>query len=166
MSDEKNSGGQIAWVDLTVADDAPIVLIGVGPKDVHVGDKTAASLERFRIDPCVEVLSKNLEVHLSRDRSVGWTFDDVSCRLPDPFEGRSASIPLRVTAVYQRHLDTWVMVMQHVSYGMPLDDVLAWARSGRLAKPVAPMPRALLRTPLPPRRLPMWPPSLAFPATS
>ncbi len=121
----------------TVADDEPIVLIGVGPKDVHVGDKSAADLEVFRIDPCIEVLSKNLEVHLSRDRSVGWTFDDISCRLPDPFEGRSASIPLRVTAVYQRHLDTWVMVMQHVSYGLPLEEVLLWARTGRLVRPAA-----------------------------
>lgn len=121
----------------TVADDEPIVLIGVGPEDVHVGDKSAAKLDAFRIDPCIEVLSKNLEVHLSKDRSVGWTFDDVSCRLPDPFEGRSASIPLRVTAVYQRHLDTWVMVMQHVSYGLPLEDVLIWARAGRLSRPAA-----------------------------
>ena len=121
----------------TVADDEPIVLIGIGPLDVHVGDKSAAKLDAFRIDPCVEVMSKNLEVHLSRDGSVGWTFDDVSCRLPDPFEGRTASIPLRVTAVYQRQLDNWVMVAQHVSYGLPLEDVLIWARAGRLPRPAA-----------------------------
>jgi ketosteroid isomerase-like protein len=119
----------------TVADDQPVVLIRLGPEDVHVGMKDDAGLATFRLDPCVEVLSKNLEVHLSEDRSVGWTFDDVSCRVPDPFEGRLASIPLRVTAVYQRHLDTWVLVLQHVSYGLPIEDVISWARAGRLRRP-------------------------------
>jgi len=120
----------------TVAEDEPVVLIRLGPRDVHVGMKADAELAAFRLDPCVEVLSKNLEVHLSEDRSVGWTFDDVSCRVPDPFEGRRASIPLRITAVYQRHLDTWVLVQQHVSYGLPPNDVVAWERAGRLARPV------------------------------
>jgi len=127
-------GNLEAYAD-TVADDEPVVLIKLGPDDVHVGAKKDASLSVFRIDPCVEILSKNLEVHLSEDRSVGWTFDDVSCRVPDPFEGRWASIPLRVTGVYQRHLDTWVLVMQHVSYGLPPADVVAWARAGMLRRP-------------------------------
>ena len=121
----------------TVADDVPIVLIGMGPADVHIGGKSEAPLEAFRIDPCLDVLSKNLEVHLSRDRSVGWTFDDVSCRVPDPFEGRNASIPLRVTAVYQRHLDSWVLVAQHVSYALPIDEVIARARAGNSSRPAA-----------------------------
>ncbi len=125
-----------AYAD-TVADERQVVLVRMGPeRDIQIGLKSAIDHESFRISPCAQVLSKNLEVHLSRDKSMGWTFDDVSCRVPDPFEGtRHASIPLRVTALYERQLDTWVLVMQHVSYALPAEDIVTWARAGRLRKP-------------------------------
>ncbi|RMH44292.1 MAG: hypothetical protein D6689_02810 [Deltaproteobacteria bacterium] len=118
-----------------VAEDVPIVFFGLGPRDRYIGPKAAAPLDVFRIDVCREVLSKNLFMHLSRDRSVAWVFDDVSCRAPDPFEGRTASIPLRLTAVYQRYLDTWTLVAQHVSYAVPPGEIVRWAANGQLQRP-------------------------------
>lgn len=125
-----------AYAD-TVAEDVELALVEIGPRDVLIRRRDRINATAFRLDPCEEVLSKNLEVHLSRDDSIGWTFDEVSCRLRDPFEGRVAAIPLRVTAVYQRYLDSWVLVMQHVSYPMPVEEVIAVARAGALRAPVA-----------------------------
>jgi ketosteroid isomerase-like protein len=123
-----------AYTD-TMSDEGAIVFLEPSPDGVLIGPKRARSPNAYRISPCDDVLSKNLEVHLSADRSIGWTFDEVSCRVPDPFEGRWASIPLRVTAVYQRNLDSWLLVMQQVSSPLTIDDALALARAGKLRKP-------------------------------
>jgi hypothetical protein len=63
---------------------------------------------------------------------MGWTSDEVSCRVSDPFAGRRASIPLRITRLHQRVLDHWALVMEHVSYPQPIDDLMVAARAGRL----------------------------------
>ncbi len=124
--------GNLAAYGDTVADEGIIALVELGPGQVYIGHKRRRSSNVFRIEPCKQVLSRNLDIHLSPDGSVGWTFDEVSCRLPDPFEGRQTSIPLRLTAVYQRFLDSWMLVQQHVSYPLPAEDALLWAATGRM----------------------------------
>jgi hypothetical protein len=121
----------------TVANETAIGLLRPGPDKIYLGRKPETNVEVYRLNPCVQVLSRNLDLRLSRDYTVGWTFDEVSCRAPDPYEGRSTSIPLRVTAVYERHLGNWGLVMQHVSYALPSDDIVLQALSGRLPAPAA-----------------------------
>jgi ketosteroid isomerase-like protein len=118
-----------------VADEGTVAFVRIGPDDGYIGSKRTHGTEVYRIEPCVEILSRSLEIHLSLDRSFAWIFDDVSCRVKDPFEGRKVAIPLRLTAVFQRHLDGWVLLMQHVSYALPVDEIRAWARAGTLRRP-------------------------------
>jgi ketosteroid isomerase-like protein len=118
-----------------VAIDRPIMLFGVEPEDVIVGVAPSALFADRRLfaGHRLRMLSRNLDIHLSRDRSVGWVFDEVSYRVP--FRGREASIPLRVTSVYTRDIDRWVLAMQHMSYALPLEEILEASPDGALGAP-------------------------------
>jgi hypothetical protein len=105
--------------------------IGVGPGDVLVGDdvKQRAS-SRWPLfvthDMPTDVRSKRLDIHLAADRQVSaaWMSDDVSWRIT--LCGRTAVIPLRMTALYAHDGDRWVQVFEHLSFGdvpLPTDDL-------------------------------------------
>jgi hypothetical protein len=93
--------------------------IGVGPGDILVDQELVNSSSRWPllIDPSTRtsVRSKHLAVQLADDRSAGWIVDEVSWRLETC--GRTLVIPLRVTAMYARDGDRWVLAVEHVSSG-------------------------------------------------
>ena len=112
-----------------------VVLFGVTPNDVVIGRRPVEAGRDRRIYRVLgpTLLSKNLDVHLSEDGSVGWTFDEMSYRVP--YQGRTASIPIRSTELYVRDFDRWVLVMQHQSYAVSFDDLRTLAASGALEAP-------------------------------
>jgi ketosteroid isomerase-like protein len=101
------------------------VHIGVGPGDITAGK--VGSIDRWPLLPVDDIgerldvaESKRLELHLSRDFSVAWTFDEISYRIPGCL-GRDGAykqvvIPLRMTQVYVRDGERWVPVLEHLSY--------------------------------------------------
>jgi hypothetical protein len=96
--------------------------IGVGPGDVLYGPEVlerASSRWPLRVDRSLktEVRSKRLDIHLSADKaaSAAWTSDELSWRIT--FCGRTAVIPLRITALYAHDGDRWVQVFEHLSFG-------------------------------------------------
>ncbi len=115
--------------------DQSVTLLGVTPGDVVLGRRPAEAGRDRRIYRVLgpTLLSKNLDVHLSQDGFVGWTFDEMSYRVP--YQGRTASIPIRNTELYVRDFDRWVLVMQHQSYAMSFDDLRTLASSGALEAP-------------------------------
>jgi hypothetical protein len=125
--------------------DQPVTLLGVIPGDVVVGRRPVEAGRDRRIYRVLgpTLLSKNLDVHLSEDSSVGWTFDEMSYRVP--YQGRTASIPIRNTELYLRDFDRWVMVMQHQSFAMSFDDLRTLASSGALEEPKRFPSRALVK---------------------
>lgn len=96
-----------------------LTVIGVGPDDVAVG---TAPDERWPVVEVagapVRVVSRRLELFLSADQTVGWSFDEVSLRLP--VCGRTASIPLRVAQVYVRDNERWTLVAEHAAYAQSM----------------------------------------------
>jgi ketosteroid isomerase-like protein len=86
-----------------------------------------------RDDLCMGVFSKNLAVHVSRDRTTAWIVDEISYRIPH--RGRQAAMPLRYTAVFARDLERWVLVMEHLSYPLSRELVRELATAGALARP-------------------------------
>ncbi|HEY0477436.1 MAG TPA: hypothetical protein VGD37_07915 [Kofleriaceae bacterium] len=92
--------------------------IGAGPSDVHLGDLSHAP-SRWPLDVGrsirTEVRSKSLELHIALDQTAGWMADEVSWRID--ICGRSAVIPLRITALYAQDGDRWVPVVEHLSFG-------------------------------------------------
>ncbi len=120
-----------------IARDKDIALIGIAPRAVVLGrNPRAVSRDRrpFRgID--AKFYSKNLDVNLSRDGAVGWSYDEVSYRVR--FLDREASIPIRLTSIFIRDIDRWVLVHEHMSYALPIEEVVALARAGRLRSPRA-----------------------------
>jgi hypothetical protein len=110
-----------------VPDDTTMILptvgqarVGVGPGDIYYGEgfKRAPSRWPIRVDastPTV-VRSKHLDIHLSQDKQVSaaWMADEVSWRVT--FCGRTAVIPLRMTALYAHDGDRWIEVFEHLSY--------------------------------------------------
>jgi hypothetical protein len=118
-----------------LSQDQPVALIGVTPADVVVGRRPPDAARDRRLYRVLgpTLLSKNLDVHLSIDGSVGWTFDEMSYRVP--YQGRTASIPIRSTELYLRDFDRWVLVMQHQSYAVSIDDLRTLASSGALEAP-------------------------------
>ncbi len=100
--------------------------IGVGPGDVLYGDdvrRLAWSRWPLQLQPGTEavVRSKALQIHLSQDKQVtaAWMSDEMSWRIK--MCGRTAVIPLRMTALYAHDGDRWVQVFEHLSFGrMPM----------------------------------------------
>lgn len=113
-----------------IARHRPIVLVGVRPQDTLSGVASGAVSRDPRplLRQAAAIFSKNLEIRLSRDGTVGWIYDEISYRVD--IEGRVASLPIRITAVYVRDLDRWVLVNEHWSYPLGLSDVIADARMG------------------------------------
>lgn len=92
--------------------------IGPGPDDVYPAGASASRwplvVDR-RTRP--EVRSKRLEIQISLDQTAGWMSDELSWRLR--LCGRTAVIPLRITALYARDGDRWVTVFEHLSFARP-----------------------------------------------
>lgn len=92
--------------------------IGVGPGDVLIGPELLNAPSRWPLDVDprteTEARSKRLEVHLSQDGTAAWAFDEISWRIP--MCGRTAAIPLRMTALFAREGDRWVQVFEHLSF--------------------------------------------------
>lgn len=134
-------GYEDAWREGLARDDS-LVLLDVAPDSVVIGfDPRKPVLHRPFADRTLAIVSKALEIHLSRDRSVGWTYDELSYRITHA--GRRAILPLRATSVYERRDGAWVLVQQHVSYGIEDEDAFAAAVEGRLVDP-APIPDAAM----------------------
>ena len=93
--------------------------IGVGPGDVLIAGELDRAPSRWPLDvdsgTPAEPRSKRLEIHLSKDQSAAWVFDEISWRIK--MCSRTAVIPLRLTALYARDGDRWVPVFEHVSFG-------------------------------------------------
>lgn len=93
--------------------------IGVGPGDLLLDQELTSASSRWPLmidaaTPTV-VRSKRMELHLSDDLSAGWMFDEVSWRIE--VCKRTLVIPLRLTAMYARDGDRWVLALEHLSTG-------------------------------------------------
>ena len=95
------------------------IRIGVGPGDVLVSEELERAPSRWPLDVMAEtpttVRSKKLEIHLAQDATAAWASDEVSWRIGAC--ARTAAIPLRMTALYARDGDRWVLVFEHLSFG-------------------------------------------------
>jgi hypothetical protein len=93
--------------------------IGVGPGDALFANELERAPSRWPLDVApltpTTAHSKRLELHLSLDGTAAWAFDEISWRIG--MCGRTAVIPLRMTGLYARDGDRWVMVFEHVSFG-------------------------------------------------
>lgn len=129
-----------AWIG--VADPLlGLVRIGVGPDDL-LWTRNPESVGKRRRWPLGEgwARTKMLEVHMTDDGSVAWAFDEVSWRLDAC--GRTAAVPLRLTALYLRDGERWVPVMEHISYAQPVGalierGLLGASLGGRVAPPAS-----------------------------
>lgn len=103
--------------------DRPVVLLGARLGDTYVGDVGGSEdVDRRPLaDLYPQLLSKNLDIHVSSTGAVGWMFDELSYRVP--VEGRWASVPIRFTAVFTRDVDRWVLAMDHWSYPRPTAEI-------------------------------------------
>ena len=95
------------------------VRIGAGPDDVYLsGDRTRPPGRLpLDIDHAIrtDVRSKHLVLQISLDQTAGWMADELSWRID--VCGRSAVIPLRITALYAQDGDRWFTVFEHLSFG-------------------------------------------------
>jgi len=127
-------GNLDAYAD-AIARDRDVVLIGLSARDVVLGRNPEGARE-VRLpfsNRSVKLLAKNLEVCLSADGSVGWVYDELSYRVAH--DGRNASIPIRFTGVFVRDIDRWVMVLEHLAYALPIEEIITLARAGALKRP-------------------------------
>jgi hypothetical protein len=93
--------------------------IGAGPGDVYIAGDLARAPSRWPLDldraTPTAVRSKHLEIQLAADLTAAWIADEVSWRIE--MCGRTAVIPLRITALYAHDGDRWVPVFEHLSFG-------------------------------------------------
>lgn len=112
--------------------DARLTMIELGPTPL-IGYDPAVCALRKQFDERVEFVSKRLDVQVSQDGQVGWSYDELSYRVWH--RGRRAIIPVRATGVYERRGGKWLLVQEHLSYGIPDDEALAAVAEGRIARP-------------------------------
>jgi hypothetical protein len=107
--------------------DKPVVLFGARASDnfVATAEGTSRVDRRPLADLYPQLLSKNLDVVVAPSGAVGWIFDEISLRVP--VDGRWASIPIRVTSIYTRDVDRWVLAVDHWSYARPVAEIAAAA---------------------------------------
>ncbi len=116
--------------------------IGVGPGDVLFGDdvrRLAWSRWPLQLEAGTQTIvrSKALQIHLSQDKHVtaAWMSDELSWRIT--MCGRTAVIPLRITALYAHDGDRWVQVFEHLSFGrMPQPTPDGQLRGARIREAV------------------------------
>jgi len=131
--------------------------IGAGPGDVYIAGDLARAPSRWPLDIdrslSTDVRSKDLAIRLALDQSAAWMSDEVSWRIE--MCGRTAVIPLRITALFAHDGDRWVPVFEHLSFAwtpVPSDilpkaiktEVVSGDLKDELSGVVG---RALLRTP-------------------
>ena len=96
--------------------------IGAGPLDVFLSGDAARPANRWPLDPSfatrTEVRSKSLAIQIAIDQNAAWMSDELSWRLE--VCGRTAVIPLRMTALYAHDGDRWVSIFEHTSFGWPV----------------------------------------------
>jgi hypothetical protein len=126
--------GNVEAAAEALAPDQEIVLIGPEVPDIFVGraDELVGVDRRLYRQRNPHILSKNLDVHLAQDGSAGWIFDEISYRVP--YMGREASIPIRVTGIYVRDVERWVLVAEHASYPLPVEELVRLSLTGDLKK--------------------------------
>lgn len=102
-----------------IAPQVGTIRIGVGPGDVLLNEELERAPSRWPLDvgPTMPTVarSKRLEIHLAQDSSAAWASDEVSWRIEAC--GKLAVIPLRMTALFARDGDRWVLVFEHLSFG-------------------------------------------------
>ncbi len=112
------------------------IRIGVGPGDVLVNEELERAPSRWPLDvPATiptEARSKRLEIYLAQDASAAWAADEVSWRIKTC--GRTAVIPLRMTSLFARDGDRWVLVFEHLSFGRTPAPVRDGSLRGRTLK--------------------------------
>jgi hypothetical protein len=112
------------------------VRVGVGPGDILVNEELERAPSRWPLDvpaPAqTQARSKKLEIHLAQDASAAWATDEVSWRIVTC--GRTAVIPLRMTAMFARDGDRWVLVFEHLSFGRAPTPVRDGSLRGRTMK--------------------------------
>ncbi|MCE9573608.1 MAG: nuclear transport factor 2 family protein [Deltaproteobacteria bacterium] len=119
------------WVGV-LSSDLGIVRFGVGPDDEQVTTRGAPPPRRLPLGlavsagvaPCDRVLrSKKLELHMAEDGGTAWVSDEVAaCAVVC---GKIALVPLRLSAVYVRGADRWVVAVEHLSYAQPAAALIA-----------------------------------------
>lgn len=117
----------------TIARDRPVAIAGITPNMILVGE-WPEGIEKDRRPyqaKAVRILSKNLEVHVASNPSVAWVSDELSYRVP--YKGREASVPIRFTGVYVRDIDRWLLVLEHMSYALPAQELVEKARNNELS---------------------------------
>lgn len=116
----------------SVASEREVQFLGVTPNDIVFGVEPKELAIDRRIFPhySPRVLSKNLDVHLSQDGSVAWVFDEISYRVQ--YMNREASIPIRLTAIYVRDGERWVLVGENRSLGVRTDELFSMVKTGKL----------------------------------
>jgi SnoaL-like domain len=76
--------------------------------------------------------SKRLELHLSADGATAWIDDELAACVS--VCGKRALLPLRLSAVYVRGGDRWVLAVEHLSYPQPAAALIAHGETS--ARPV------------------------------
>jgi ketosteroid isomerase-like protein len=112
--------------------DERLVMFVLGPEAL-VGHKPVICKLRRQFYEDVEFVSKRLEVHISADGTTGWSNDELSYRVWH--DERRVLIPVRATGVYERRAGKWLLVQEHMSYGIADDELEAMSVAGTAAAP-------------------------------
>jgi ketosteroid isomerase-like protein len=110
-----------------------IVRFGVRPDDEQIVTRGATPPRRLPLrivagddgaGACDETLRSNdLRLYLSPDASTAWVTDELTACVPAC--GKRALLPLRLSAVYVRGGDRWVLAVEHLSYPQPAASLIA-----------------------------------------
>jgi ketosteroid isomerase-like protein len=113
------AGGDMAFYDRHLSRREGVLIIGSDPNEWWAGSETIKRVFEAQQQETGGICVVGSDPLAYSEGNVGWVADRPSFRLPD-----GTHIPFRSTIVFEKEGDTWKIVHQHISIGVPNESVV------------------------------------------
>lgn len=111
--------GDIAMIKEILAHQPEVTYIGTDPAEWVTGYDAIVRGFTLQTEVVSGVQIEAGDLTAYSDGNVGWVADRPLIKLPD-----GTGIPTRSTLVFQRQASTWKLVQQHISVGVPNEELV------------------------------------------
>jgi hypothetical protein len=113
------ASGDVSFYDQHLSRQDGVLIIGSDPNEWWADQETISRVFKAQVCEMGGITIVGSDPLAYSEGSVGWIADRPRFRLPDGTE-----IPIRNTAVFVREEGAWKLVQQHISIGVPNQEVM------------------------------------------
>ncbi len=113
------ASGDTTFYDRHLSHEEGVLIIGTDPHEWWAGHETINRVFKAQVQEMGGINIVGSDPHAYSEGNVGWVADRPKFRLPD-----GTDIPIRSTIVFVKEDGAWKVVHQHLSIGVPNQDVV------------------------------------------